>query len=80
LSILSRHPETSGLLQVLSRKQHRLPQLAQGHLTGKYTKDNPPPKEYRFSSYPMEELEPTLDALEEIAKTRNVSMSAVALN
>lgn len=28
----------------------------------------------------MEELEPTLDALEETAKTRNVSMNAVALN
>ena len=28
----------------------------------------------------MEELEPTLDVLEEIAKARNVSMSAVALN
>jgi aryl-alcohol dehydrogenase-like predicted oxidoreductase len=34
--------------------------LAQGRLSGKYTKDNPPPKTYRFSSYPMEEIEPTL--------------------
>jgi aryl-alcohol dehydrogenase-like predicted oxidoreductase len=54
--------------------------LAQGRLTGKYNKDHPPPKEYRFSSYPMEELEPTLKVIESIAKDHNLPMSAVALN
>ena len=82
-SILRRHPETSGLLKTCRENDivfQSYSSLAQGRLTGKYTKDNPPPKEYRFSSYPMEELEPTLEVLESVAKARGVSMSAVALN
>jgi len=82
-SILRRYPETSGLLQACRENNivfQSYSSLAQGRLTGKYTKDNPPPKEYRFSSYPMEDLEPTLRVVESIAKARGVSMSAVALN
>jgi aryl-alcohol dehydrogenase-like predicted oxidoreductase len=82
-SILRRLPETSGLLRACRDKDivfQSYSSLAQGRLTGKYTKDNPPPKENRFSSYPIEVLEPTLDVVESIAKAHDVSMSAVALN
>ena len=54
--------------------------LAQGRLTGKYTAGNEPPKTYRFSSYPMKDLEPVLEVIRRIAERRGVSMSAVALN
>ena len=54
--------------------------LAQGRLTGKYTKDNPPPKSHRFSSYKMEDLEPVLETLERVAERRRKSIAAVALN
>ena len=82
-SILRRHPETSGLLQACRDNGivfQSYSSLAQGRLTGKYTAANPPPKEYRFSSYPMEKVEPILDVVESIAKSRGVSMSAVAIN
>ncbi|PSK40230.1 hypothetical protein B9Z65_8170 [Elsinoe australis] len=54
--------------------------LAQGRLTGKYDKNNPPPKNHRFSSYLMEELEPQLNVLREIADRRGKPVAAVALN
>lgn len=82
-SLLRRHPETSGLLQTCRDNDivfQSYSSLAQGRLTGKYSKENPPPKEYRFSSYPMGQLEGTLDVLRGIAESRAVSMSAVALN
>jgi len=82
-SILRRHPETSGLLKACRDNNivfQSYSSVAQGRLTGKYTKNNPPPKTHRFSSYPMEELEPTLEVLQSIATAHNVSMSAVALN
>ena len=82
-SILRRLPEISGLLRICRENDivfQSYSSLAQGRLTGKYTKDNPPPKEYRFSSYPLEKLEPTLEVVESVAKAHNVSMSAVALN
>jgi aryl-alcohol dehydrogenase-like predicted oxidoreductase len=82
-SILRRIPETSSLLQACREngivfQSHS--SLAQGRLSGKYTKDNSPPKTYRFSSYPMEEIEPTLQVVRDIAHKRGVPMSAVALN
>ena len=82
-SILRRLPETDGMLKACQEHDivfQSYSSLAQGRLTGKYTKDNPPPKEYRFSSYPVEELQPTLEVLQDIAKSRNVPQSAVALN
>lgn len=82
-SILRRYPEVNGHI-----KQYHdaglvfqaYSSLGQGRLTGKYTKDNPPPKTYRFSSYPMEDLEPTLQVLQKLAQKHNKSMAAVALN
>ncbi|KAI1608936.1 aldo-keto reductase [Exophiala viscosa] len=82
-SILRRLPETEGMLDAC--RQHGIvfqsySSLAQGRLTGKYTKDHPPPKTYRFSSYPMEYIEPLHNVMRQIAQRRGVSMSAVALN
>ncbi|KAK5205896.1 hypothetical protein LTR47_009451 [Exophiala xenobiotica] len=82
-SLLRRLPETEGMLETC--KDHGIvfqsySSLGQGRLTGKYTKDNPPPKTYRFSSYPMEYIEPLHKVQKEIASKRGVSMSAVALN
>ncbi|KAF2418406.1 aldo-keto reductase [Tothia fuscella] len=82
-SPLRRYPETSGLLQAC--KNHNIvlqsySSLAQGRLTGKYTKDNEPPKTHRFSSYAMSEVEPVLDVLRSIAEKRGTTIPAVSLN
>ena len=82
-SILRRMPEIEGMLEAC--KQHNIvfqsySSVAQGRLTGKYSKDNPPPKEYRFSSYDMEYIEPVLQVQRRLAQKYNVSVTAVALN
>lgn len=78
-SVLRRYPETHGLLKAC-RDQGIVFQsyssLAQGRLTEKYE----PPDSYRFSSYPMKEVEPVLEVLNEIAQRVGVSVAAVALN
>ncbi len=51
-----------------------------GRLTGKYSVSNPPPKNRQFSNYPMEKIEPVLEAMRPIAASHNVPLSAVALN
>lgn len=82
-SVLRRHPETSGLLQACKERGivfQSYSSLAQGRLTGKYTKENPPPKQYRFSSYKMEDIEPVNTVLGKIAGAHNTSISSVALN
>ncbi|KIV83680.1 hypothetical protein PV11_05682 [Exophiala sideris] len=82
-SILRRLPETEGMLDAC--RKHGIvfqsySSLGQGRLTGKYTKDNPPPKTYRFSSYPMEYIEPLHNVMRQISQRRGVPMAAVALN
>ena len=82
-SLLRRHVETSGLLQACKKNNiifQSYSSLAQGRLSGKYNAQNEPPKEYRFSSYPMKEIEPTLKAQKRIAEARGVTVAAVALN
>tara|TARA_R110002003_G_scaffold325_4_gene18788 strand:+ start:12741 stop:13862 length:1122 start_codon:yes stop_codon:yes gene_type:complete len=82
-SVLRRLPELSGLLQTCKSRNIVLQSyssLAQGRLTGKYTAANPPPKEYRFSSYDMKHVEPVNAVLKQIADRRGVGISAVALN
>jgi aryl-alcohol dehydrogenase-like predicted oxidoreductase len=82
-SVLRRHPETSGLLQACKERGivfQSYSSLAQGRLTGKYTPENPPPKEYRFSSYNMEDIQPVLVVLQKIATAHGTTISAVALN
>ncbi|TEA13149.1 putative oxidoreductase [Colletotrichum sidae] len=82
-NVLRRYPEVSGNIGrcrdagVLFQSYSS---LAQGRLTGKYTPDNPPPKEYRFSSYDMKDIEPTIAALREIAERRGKSVASVSLN
>jgi len=82
-SILRRMPETEGMLETCN--QHGIifqsySSIGQGRLSGKYSKANPPPKEYRFSSYDMEYIEPLLNVQRRIAQKYNVSVAAVALN
>jgi aryl-alcohol dehydrogenase-like predicted oxidoreductase len=82
-SVLRRLPETSGLLRTCRNRGivfQSYSSLAQGRLTGKYNSRNPPPKEYRFSSYKMEDIEPSVEVLETIAHKHHTSASAVALN
>lgn len=82
-NVLRRYPETSGLLETCKKEGIILQSyssLAQGRLTGKYTADREPPKSYRFSQYPMKDLEGTIKVLEDIGKSRGISTSAVALN
>ncbi|KAI4154675.1 MAG: hypothetical protein LQ340_001519 [Diploschistes diacapsis] len=82
-SILRRLPETSDLLRACRERGihfQSYSSLAQGRLSGKYDAENEPPKSYRFSSYPMKDLEPTLAVLKSIAARREKPVSAVALN
>jgi aryl-alcohol dehydrogenase-like predicted oxidoreductase len=81
--ILRRLPETEGMLQACRDRGivfQSYSSLAQGRLSGKYNSEHEPPKTYRFSSYPMKDLEPTLQVLREIATARSTSISSVALN
>lgn len=82
-NILRREPEISGLLRACKENNivfQAYSSLAQGRLTGKYHKDNQPPSSYRFSNYPMEMIDPTLDVLKKIASARGKPVAAVSLN
>ena len=82
-SLLRRASETSGLLQACKKNNivfQSYSSLAQGRLSGKYNSQNEPPKEYRFSSYPMKEIEATLEVQKRIAEKHNTSVASVALN
>jgi len=82
-SILRRLPETEGMLEACKANSivfQSYSSIAQGRLSGKYTKDNPPPKEYKFSSYNMEYIEPVLEVQRKLATKYNVSVAAVAIN
>ena len=82
-SVLRRHAETHGLIKACRDRGivfQSYSSLAQGRLSGKYNSEHEPPASYRFSSYPMKEVEPTLDVLRDIAQKQRVSVAAVALN
>jgi aryl-alcohol dehydrogenase-like predicted oxidoreductase len=82
-SVLRRQPEVSGLLRACKENDivfQSYSSLAQSRLTGKWSHENEPPKTYRFSSYPMKEIEPTTDVLRRIAEAHGVTVAAVALN
>ncbi|KAM0418945.1 hypothetical protein ACHAPT_012103 [Fusarium lateritium] len=82
-NVLRRYPELTGNISTCQKSGmifQSYSSLAQGRLSGKYTAKNPPPKEYRFSSYKMEDLEPVLKTLGQIAERRGKSVAAVALN
>jgi aryl-alcohol dehydrogenase-like predicted oxidoreductase len=82
-SVLRRYPETHGVIRACRERGiifQSYSSLGQGRLTGKYGPGHEPPGTYRFSKYPMTDLEPTLTVLSRIAKDRGTTMSAVALN
>jgi aryl-alcohol dehydrogenase-like predicted oxidoreductase len=82
-SVLRRLPEVEGLIDECRRRGivfQGYSALANGRLTGKYSTENPPPSTYRFSQYPMSEIEGTINVLRQIANERSVPMAAVALN
>ena len=82
-SIIRRLPETSGLVRECHTRGivfQGYAALGEGRLTGKYSRFNEPPRTYRFSSYPMNMLDPTLKVLQRISEERQVPMAAVALN
>ena len=82
-SVLRREAEVSGLLQTCRDNDiifQSYSSLAQGRLSGKYSAANPPPARYRFSSYDMEDIEPTIDVVRSIAKKRGTNVASVALN
>ena len=72
-SVLRRLPETEGLLQACKERNivfQSYLSLAQGRLTGKYTVGVHLPKQYRFSSYDMKDVEPALAVLGGISTKR----------
>jgi aryl-alcohol dehydrogenase-like predicted oxidoreductase len=81
--VMRRLPETEGMLRAC--REHGIQfqsysSLAQGRLTGKWTPEREPPKTYRFSSYPIKDIQDTLGVVKRIAEKRGVSMAAVSLN
>ncbi|KAJ3172698.1 hypothetical protein HDU88_006028 [Geranomyces variabilis] len=82
-NLLRRLPESTGLIAA-AHERGIVPlaysPLAMGRLTGKYSAANPPSDKRKFSAIPMEEIEPLLVVMREIAQTRDVPVSAVALN
>ncbi|KAJ5480719.1 hypothetical protein N7539_006613 [Penicillium diatomitis] len=82
-SVLRRIPEVSGMIRECRKRGicfQGFASLAEGRLTGKYSRFNEPKANRRFSSYPMRMLEPTIDVLKSIAADHRVPVSAVALN
>lgn len=81
-SLLRTLPEKSGLLDECRRRGIVLmaySPLGMGRLTGKYSKENPPPSSRRFGNFPMEKLAPLLDTLRKVGEAHDVKPSAVAL-
>ena len=82
-SVVRRHPEISGLIRECRKRNivfQGYASLANGRLSGKYSRTNEPRRTYRFSSYPMHYLEPTISVLNSISEERRVPIPAVALN
>ena len=82
-SVIRRLPETSGMIRECKQRSicfQGFASLAEGRLTGKYSRFNQPRRTLRFSSYPMHMLEPTINVLKAIAGKRRVPVPAVALN
>lgn len=81
-SLLRTRPETTGLLDECKKRGIVLlaySPLGMGRLTGKYTKDNPPPSSRKFGNIPLEKLAPLIEVQKKIAAAHGVTASAVAL-
>ncbi|KAI0143086.1 NADP-dependent oxidoreductase domain-containing protein [Xylariaceae sp. FL1272] len=82
-NVLRRRVEVDGDLSVYRELDvvfQSYSSLAQGRLSGKYDVEHPPPSTYRFSSYPMEDIQPTIEVIERIASKRGKSPASVAVN
>lgn len=82
-SVIRRLPEVNGMIRECRNRGicfQGFAALAEGRLTGKYSRFEQPGRTRRFSSYPMHMLEPTIDVLKSIAEERCVPVPAVALN
>ena len=82
-SVLRRYPEINGLIKACHERGivfQSYSSLAQGRLSGKYSPENPAPETHRFSSYPPEEIEKTLNVLRAIGDVRGKSPASIALN
>ncbi|KAJ5499990.1 hypothetical protein N7453_009041 [Penicillium expansum] len=82
-SIVRRLSEVSGMIRECKKRSicfQGFASLAEGRFSGKYSRFNEPQRKRRFSSYPMNMLEPTINVLKRIAEERRVSVPAVALN
>ncbi|KGO60938.1 Aldo/keto reductase [Penicillium expansum] len=82
-SIVRRLSEVSGMIRECKKRSicfQGFTSLAEGRFSNKYSRFNEPQRKRRFSSYPMNMLEPTINILKRIAEERRVSVPAVALN
>jgi glucose-6-phosphate 1-epimerase len=82
-SVIRRVPEVSGMIRECKKRGicfQGFASLAEGRLTGKYSRYHEPKSTRRFSSYPMHMLEGTINVLKSIAEEHRVPVSAVALN
>ncbi|KAJ5579815.1 uncharacterized protein N7459_005800 [Penicillium hispanicum] len=82
-SVIRRLPEVSGMIRECRKRGicfQGFASLAEGRLSGKYSRLEEPRRTLRFSSYPMHMLEPTINVLKGIADERRVPVPAVALN
>lgn len=82
-SVIRRLPEVSGMIRECKKRSicfQGFASLAEGRLSGKYSRFNEPQRRRRFSSYPMHLLEPTINVLKSIAEERRVPVPAIALN
>jgi glucose-6-phosphate 1-epimerase len=82
-SVILRLPEVSGMIRECKKRSicfQGFASLAEGHLSGKYSRSNETPGRRHFSSYPMHMLEPTINVLKSIAEERSLAVPTVALN
>ncbi len=81
-SLLRRSPEIGGLLQRCTELGVTLlaySPLGQGRLTGKYSADNPPPGNRKFSDHPMEQVDEVVAVLRRIAEQHDRTPAQVSL-
>jgi len=82
-SLLRNNPERNGLLATCKELGVTLiaySPLGMGRLTGKYSKDNPPPSDRRFGKTNIEVLQNLTNVLKEIGDKHGKTCAQVALN
>ncbi|KAL7412747.1 NADP-dependent oxidoreductase domain-containing protein [Mrakia frigida] len=82
-NLLRQSPLKNGLMEEMKKRGVvclAYSPLAQGRLSGKYSAENPPPSGRRFSNLPMSQIDPLVNEMKKIAETRNVPVSAIAIN